>query len=117
VRVGRKEGCLPRLRHTVEQLLAKLRDAEVALSPGQSVAHVKRLNDLEREHTRLTRAVAALTLDTLILQEAAEGNVSAPRAAGSPWSTAVRRWAAQHAGCAGEGARAVHAAGSAGAAQ
>ena len=91
---------MPRLRHTVEQILAKLRDAEVALSKGQSVAHVcralriteptsyrwrneyggltvdqvKRLNDLERENTRLKRAVAALTLDTLILQEAAEGN-------------------------------------------
>ena len=39
---GRKEGCMPRLRHTVEQILAKLREAEVALSKGQSVAHVCR---------------------------------------------------------------------------
>jgi hypothetical protein len=31
---------MPRLRHTVEQFLAKLREAEVALSKGQSVAHV-----------------------------------------------------------------------------
>ena len=31
---------MPRLRHTVEQILAKLREAEVALSKGQSVAHV-----------------------------------------------------------------------------
>src|SRR5262249_38507088 len=37
---GRKEGCMPRLRHTAEQILAKLREAEVALSKGQSVAHV-----------------------------------------------------------------------------
>jgi transposase-like protein len=91
---------VPRLRHTVEQILAKLREAEVALSKGQSVAYVcralsiteqpysrwrneygglkvdqvKRLIDLEQEHTRLKRAVADLTLDTLILQEAAEGN-------------------------------------------
>ena len=30
---------MPCLRHTVEQILAKLREAEVALSKGQSVAH------------------------------------------------------------------------------
>ena len=34
---------MPRLRHTVEQILAKLREAEVALSKGQSVAHVCRV--------------------------------------------------------------------------
>ncbi len=39
---GRKEGCMPRLRHTVEQILATLREAEVAMSKGQSVAHVYR---------------------------------------------------------------------------
>jgi hypothetical protein len=33
---------MPRLRHTVEQILATLREAEVALSKGQSVAHVCR---------------------------------------------------------------------------
>ena len=74
---------MPRVRHTVEQILATLREAEVAMSRGQSVAHVcralsltehtysrwrneygglkvdqiKRLNDLERENTRLKRAV------------------------------------------------------------
>ena len=31
-----KEGCMPRLCRTVEQILAKLREAEVALSKGQS---------------------------------------------------------------------------------
>ena len=97
---GQKEGRLPRLRHTIEQILAKLREAEVALSKGQSVAHVcrvlsitdqtyyrwhneygglkvdqvKRLKDLERENTRLKRAVADLTLDKVILKEAAEGD-------------------------------------------
>lgn len=30
---------MPRLRHIVEQILAKLREAEVAMSTGQSVAH------------------------------------------------------------------------------
>jgi transposase-like protein len=75
---------MPRLRHTVEQILAKLREAEVAMSKGQSVAHVcralstteqtyyrwhneygglkvdliRRLKDLDRENTCLKRAVA-----------------------------------------------------------
>ena len=35
---------------------------------------VKRLKDLERENTRLKRAVADLILDKVILKEAAEGN-------------------------------------------
>ncbi len=74
---------MPRLRHTVEQILAKLREAEVAMSKGQSVVHVcralsiteqtyyrwrnehgglkvdqiTRLKDLEREDTRLKRGV------------------------------------------------------------
>jgi hypothetical protein len=33
---------MPRLRHTVEQILATLREAEVALRKGESVAHVCR---------------------------------------------------------------------------
>lgn len=79
---------MPRLRHTVEQIFAKLPEAEGALSKGQSVAHVcralsiteetysrwrneyggrkvdqvKQLQDLEGENTRLKRAVADLTL-------------------------------------------------------
>ena len=89
-----------RLRHTVEQILAKLREAEVALSKGQPVAQAcrtlgitehtydrwrneygglkidqaKRLKELERENSRLKRAVADLTLDKVILKEAAEGH-------------------------------------------
>ena len=39
---GRKEDRMPRNRHTVEQTLAKLREAEVAMSKGQSMAHVCR---------------------------------------------------------------------------
>lgn len=38
------------------------------------ISQAKRLKDLERENTRLKRAVADLTLDKLILQEALEGN-------------------------------------------
>jgi len=91
---------MPRNRHTVEQIITKLREAEVALSKGQLVAQAcrtlgiteqtyyrwrneygglkidqaKRFKELERENTRLKRAVAELTLDKLILKEAAEGN-------------------------------------------
>lgn len=91
---------MARKRHTPEQIITKLREVEVALSRGQSVANavkqigvteqtyyrwrseygglslaqVKRLKQLELENTRLKRAVADLTLDNLILKEAAEGN-------------------------------------------
>jgi putative transposase len=91
---------MPRITYTVEQILAKLREAEVALSQGQTVVQVsrslgiteqtyyrwrneygglkidqaRRLKDLERENARLKRAVAELTLDKLILKEAAAGN-------------------------------------------
>lgn len=91
---------MPRLHHTVELILAKLREAEVTLSKGQPVAQMcptlgvtkqtyyrwrneygglkvdqaKRLKDLERENSRLKRAVAELTVEKLILKEAAEGN-------------------------------------------
>jgi transposase-like protein len=91
---------MPRIKHTVEQIITKLREAEVALSKGQPVVQVcrtlgiteqtyyrwrneygglkidqvKRLKELERENSRLKRAVADLTLDKLILKEAAEGN-------------------------------------------
>ena len=86
---------MPRLRHTVEQILAKLREAEVALSKGQAVAQVcrglsiteqtyyrwkkeygglrvdqaKRLKGLEQENARLKRLVADLSLDNSILKE------------------------------------------------
>jgi putative transposase len=91
---------MPRITYTVEQIIAKLREAEVALSQGQTVVQVsrsvgiteqtyyrwrneygglkidqaRRLKDLERENARLKRAVAELTLDKLILKEAAAGN-------------------------------------------
>ncbi|NIN62593.1 MAG: transposase, partial [Gammaproteobacteria bacterium] len=41
---------------------------------GLKLDQAKRLKDLERENARLKRAVADLTLDKLILKEAAEGN-------------------------------------------
>lgn len=91
---------MPRLRHTVEQILAKLREAEVALSKGQPVAQVcrglditeqtyyrwkkeygglrvdqaKRLKSLEQENARLKRIVADQAVDLSILKEVASGN-------------------------------------------
>jgi transposase-like protein len=101
VRLGpQRGGHMARNRHTAEQIINKLREAEVGLSQGQTVAQVsrgmgvseqtfyrwrneygglkidqvKRLKQLETENTRLKRAVADLTLDNQILREAAEGN-------------------------------------------
>jgi len=41
---------------------------------GMQVSQARRLKDLEKENVRLKKAVAELTLDKLILKEAAEGN-------------------------------------------
>jgi hypothetical protein len=45
-----------------------------AVSPEPGAGQVKRLKELETENTRLRRAVSDLTLDKLILAEAAKGN-------------------------------------------
>jgi transposase-like protein len=89
-----------RKRHKPEEIVAKLRQVDVLVSQGQTVAdairqigvtevtyyrwrqefgglksdQVKRLKALETENARLRRAVSDLTLDKLILQEAARGN-------------------------------------------
>lgn len=91
---------MPRKRYKPEEIVAKLRQVDVLVSQGQSVAdairaigvaevtyyrwrqefgglkadQVKRLKELEAENARLRRAVADLTLDKLILKEAASGN-------------------------------------------
>jgi transposase-like protein len=91
---------MPRKRHKAEEIVAKLRQVEVLSGQGQSVAEairsigvtevtyyrwraeygglkgdqVKRLKELEAENTRLRRAVSDLTLEKLILKEAASGN-------------------------------------------
>lgn len=96
-----KEGeAMARKRHTAEEIVAKLRQVEVLTAQGQAVAdairtigvtevtyyrwrneygglrgdQVKRLKELETENGRLRRAVSDLTLDKLILTEAAKGN-------------------------------------------
>ena len=83
-----------------EEIVAKLRQADVLVGQGHSVAdairsigvtevtyyrwrqeygglksdQVKRMKDLETENNRLRKAIADLTLDKLILQEASRGN-------------------------------------------
>jgi putative transposase len=90
---------MPCKRHTPEEIVAKLRQVDVLVAQGQSVAdairsigvtevtyyrwrqefgglrteQIKRLKELETENARLRRAVAGLTLDKLILKEAAAG--------------------------------------------
>ncbi len=89
-----------RRRHTAEQVICKLRETEVELAKGKTVAEVcrklaiteqtyyrwrkeygglrldqaKRLKELEKENGRLKRLLAEQTLDNAILKEAASGN-------------------------------------------
>ena len=91
---------MPQKKHQPEEIVAKLRQVDVLLSPGRSVSEairtisvtpftsyrwrrefgglksgqVKRLKDLEKENERLRKAVSDLTLEKLILKEAASGN-------------------------------------------
>jgi len=91
---------MPRKKHTPEQIIAKLRQAEVAMSTDstvvEAVRHIevteqtfyrwrneygdlsidqaKRLKRIAAENIRLKRAIADLTLDNQTLKEAAEGN-------------------------------------------
>ena len=88
-----------RTRHTAEQIIGKLREAEVALAKGQTTGEVarklgiteqtdyrwrkeygglrvdpaKRLKELEKENARLKRLVADPALDNAILKEASSG--------------------------------------------
>ena len=89
-----------RKRHTAEQIIAKLREAEVGLARGQTAVEVarklgiteqtyyrwrkeygglrvdqaKRLKMLEKENARLKRLVAEQALDNAILKEVSSGN-------------------------------------------
>ena len=91
---------MPGKRPTAEEIVAKLRQVDVLTSQGKTVAQavraigvtevtyyrwrkeygglkggqVKRLKELEAENARLRRAVSDLTLDKMILAEAARGN-------------------------------------------
>ena len=87
-------------KHKPEEIVAKLRQVDVLTSQGTQLVdavrsigvtevtyhrwrneygglksdQVKRLKDLETENARLRKAISDLTLDKLILQEAARGN-------------------------------------------
>ena len=91
---------MPKKTYRPEEIIAKLREAEVLLGQGQKVPEVvktlgvhevtcyrwrreygglnvsqaRRLKELERENARLRKAVSDLSLDKVILQEAARGN-------------------------------------------
>jgi putative transposase len=96
----KRRTAMPRKRHKPEEIVANLRRVDVLVSQGQSVAdavrgiggtevtyyrwrqefgglktdQVKRLKELEAENARLRRAVSDVTLDKMILAEAAKGN-------------------------------------------
>jgi putative transposase len=89
-----------KIRFTAEQIISKLREAEVLHSNGQSIAEVcrqigikeqtyykwrkeyggmrvdqaKRLKEIEQENSRLRKLVADLSLDNAILKETVRGN-------------------------------------------
>jgi transposase-like protein len=91
---------MKRIRHSPEQIIRKLREADAELAKGAAIPEVckalgiaentyyrwrnqfggmkademKRLKDLEKENARLKALVADLALDKAILQEAARGN-------------------------------------------
>jgi putative transposase len=91
---------MPGRKHSPEQIIRKLRKAEVELADGATVDQVcrsleitkqtyyrwrkefggmevsqaKRLKELEKENARLKRLVAEQALDMLILRDAASGN-------------------------------------------
>lgn len=91
---------MPIKKYTTEQIIGILRDAEILLAEGNSVAmaskklgiaeqtyyrwrkeyggmkvsHAKRLKDLEKENSRLKKLLAEAELDKAILKEAASGN-------------------------------------------
>jgi len=91
---------MPRKNYTIEQIISKLREAEVFLRQGQAVGdicrsfniseqtyyrwrkeygeirtdQVRRFKELEKENARLKKLVADLLLDNSILRETVRGN-------------------------------------------
>jgi putative transposase len=90
---------MPARKHKPEEIIGKLREVEIMLGQGGTTAEAcrriavseqtyyrwrkeygglktdqaRRMKDLEKENARLRRAISDLTLDKLILQEAAKG--------------------------------------------
>ncbi len=70
---------MPRMTYTVEQIIAKLREAEVALSQGQTVVQVRRsLGITEQTYYRWRNEYGGLKIPS---GEAAEGPGAGERAA------------------------------------
>ena len=91
---------MPRKKYTPEQIIFKLREAEVMLSQGASIIETcrsigvtdgtyyrwrkeygglsvdkaRKMKDIEMENTRLKKLVADLSLDNAILKEVSKGN-------------------------------------------
>ena len=91
---------MPKKGYTSEQIINKLREAEILLSQGNTIRAVckkigisdftyyhwrkeyggmrvdqaRRLKELKQENTRLKKVVADFALDNAILKEAARGN-------------------------------------------
>ena len=91
---------MPIKKYTTEQIIGLLRDAEILLADGNTIAmtskklgiseqtyyrwrkeyggmkvsHAKRLKELEKENSRLKKLLAESELDKAILKEAASGN-------------------------------------------
>jgi len=77
---------MPQKKHKPEEIVAKLRQVGVCCRRdgrwhrwrrefgGLKSDQVKRLKDLEKENERLRKAISDLTLEKLILREAASGN-------------------------------------------
>ena len=87
-------------KYSAEQIVSKLREADVLIGKGQTVADIcrqlqitdvtyyrwrkeygglsidqaKRLKDLETENTKLRKVIADLSIDNAILKEASRGN-------------------------------------------
>ena len=90
---------MPRIKYSTEQIIHRLREADVLLAQDKTVAETckqlgvleqtyfwwrkshgglridqaKRMRELEAENARLKKAVAELTIDKIILKEVAEG--------------------------------------------
>jgi transposase-like protein len=99
---------MPSKKHKPEEIIGKQREVEIVLAQGASTAEAcrriavseqtyyrwrkeygglktgqaRRMKDLEKENLRLRRTISDLTLDKLILQEAARGNWAPPKTAG-----------------------------------
>ena len=106
-------------REKPEEIVSKLRQVEVLQGQGMTIAEavrqigltqqtfyrwrklyggmgrsqLKRLKELEKENQRLRRAVSDLTLDKLILSEAARGNFCALRVVANASAMCGRSWA------------------------